>query len=121
MTPEQRNTEQSILRLTKDHRMPKVQIHSIIDNVRNIIPPHRNRALTKAHKELTLLQEERRNPLHRADFATISMRPAVAVQHFIRKIEPLPIPTRMKSCLNDDLTAPLTNRVFGSRNNQVIS
>ena len=71
-------------------------------------PFHRYEALTTAHDELALFQEQRRKLLRLDDFATISVREAVAGQHFIKKIEQLRIPSRMKSFLNADYTAQLS-------------
>ena len=92
--------------------MPETSLHPIIGSLKNVIPPRRLEALTKAHNELTLFQKQRGNPLLLADLARISIRQAVGGQHFIRKIEDLPLPSRVKSFVNADFTAQLPTRVF---------
>ena len=108
MTTQQFDTEKHILRLTKEQVMPEASLHPIIGGLKNIIPPRRHEALTKAHNELTLFQKQRGNPLLLTDLARISIRQAVGGQPFIRKIDDLPLPSRVKSFLNADFTEQLT-------------
>ena len=112
MTPEQSATEEHILRLTKERVSPEAHLHRCIADVKNLVTSLRYAALMKAHQELALFQQQRRNPLQLADFARISVRQAVGGQHFVEKIGHLPLPSRIKSFLNADFTAQLISRVF---------
>ena len=112
MTIQQGETEQHFPRVTKEHIMPEARLHPIIDGWKNIAPHYRYGALGKVHDELALFQEQRQNPLRLGHFARISVRQEVGGQHFVKKIEQLPLPSRMKSYLNADFTAQLTRRVF---------
>ena len=112
MTTQKFDTEKHILRLTKEQVMPEASLHPIIGGLKNMIPSWRHEALTKAHNELTLFQKQRGNQLLLADLARMSIRQAVGGQHFIRKIDYLPLPSRVNSFFNADFTAQLTTRVF---------
>ena len=112
MAVQQVETEQHILRVTKEHIMPEAPLPPIIDGLKYIAPHYRYVALGKGQDELALFQEQRQNPLRLGDFARISVRHAAGGQHFVMKIEQLPLPSRMKSYLNADFTAQLTRRVF---------
>ena len=112
MTSHQFDTEKPILRLTQEQVMKEVSLQPIIGGVKNSIPPRRHDSLTKAHKELTLFQKQRGNPLLLADPARIFIRQAVEAQHFIRIGEDLPLPSRVKSFLSGNFTTQLTTTVF---------
>ena len=59
MTTQQFDNEKPILRLTKEQVIPESSLHPIIGSLKNIIPPRRHEALTKAHNELTLFEKQR--------------------------------------------------------------
>ena len=109
---QQVETGQHILRVTKEHIMPEARLHPIIDCLKNIAPHYRSGAQGQAHDELALFQEQRQHQLRLGDFARISVRQAVEGQHFLKQIQQLPLPCRMKSYLNADFTAQLSRRVF---------
>ena len=114
ITREQGDTEQRILPLTNDHVLYEASLDPIVGSVQNIDPYNRYAAVNIAHDELAFFQEQLWKPLWLDDFARISIRQAVAGQNFIKKIEQLPLPSRMKSFLNADYTAQLSTRVFDS-------
>ena len=90
MTSQQGETEQCIVRQTKEHSMPEAPIHPIIDGVRNNVPHQGYIALEKGHDELALFQERRRNPLRLCDFARISVRQVVGGQHLVKETRTTP-------------------------------
>ena len=63
MTSAQKETEQRILRLTKEHVMAETRLHPIVECLRNLDPHHRYDGLTQAHDELGLFQKQRRTRL----------------------------------------------------------
>ena len=113
-TSEQNETERCMIRLTGKHFRPEVPIHPIVDNMINLSPYHIYDALTQTHDELALFQQQRRNPLQLVDFARISIRQTVGGQHFMEKVDQLPLPSRIKSFVKADFTEQLNRKVFST-------
>ena len=92
--------------------MPEARLHPIIDRLRKIAPHYRYGALSKAHDELALFQEQRQNPLRLGIFARISVRQAGGGQDFVKKINNSLFLEVRNQILTTDFTAQLDRREF---------